>query len=402
MMRRRDFMLTAALAAASPTFLRAQTDNRPDDLRITRITAFDLPLQRSKLVGRNARLGVHGDTSTDPMVLIETNAGLTGLGHRRVGRDAFAQLLGEDPLAGLQMDPPRFDSPLGPGTMPLWDLAGKALDKPVCDLLGGSPGSVRVYDGSIYFADLLPPYRDRWRDRFREEIDMGLDHGHRAFKVKIGRGHKWMDQEPGDRRDVEVLRVIRDHAGAEVTIGVDANNGYTLGRTKRLLQRLPDLGFAFMEEMFPEDVDQYLELRRFLEDNGRDILIADGETQNAIDPLRPLMEAGAVDVYQLDMRLMGIEGILREAEACRPHGGRVAPHNWGSLIGYYMQLHVGRALDNFYMAEHDPLSHDALVAEGYRIADGRGTLPDAPGFGLTIDRQWLENRAEIRYQLEAD
>jgi branched-subunit amino acid ABC-type transport system permease component len=48
------------------------------------VRGFDLPLQRSKLAGRNARLGVHGDTSTDPMVLIETNAGITGLGHRRV------------------------------------------------------------------------------------------------------------------------------------------------------------------------------------------------------------------------------------------------------------------------------------------------------------------------------
>ena len=40
----------------------------------------------------------------------------------------------------------------------------------------------------------------------------------------------------------------------------------------------------------------------------------------------------------------------------------VAPHNWGSLVGYYMQLHVGRAIENFYRAEHDPLS-PALFAE---------------------------------------
>ena len=112
-----------------------------------------------------------------------------------------------------------------------------------------------VYDGSIYFADLLPQYADRWRDRFREEIDMGLKRGHRAFKVKIGRGARWMPRAEGDSRDVEVLKTIREHGGEELIIGVDANNGYNLAGTKKLLGALPDYNFAFVEEMFPETVD---------------------------------------------------------------------------------------------------------------------------------------------------
>ena len=65
--------------------------------------------------------------------------------------------------------------PLGNGTMPLWDLAGKSLRTPAYKLLGGAgQEKVPVYDGSIYFADLLPQYADRWQDRFKEEIDMGL------------------------------------------------------------------------------------------------------------------------------------------------------------------------------------------------------------------------------------
>src|SRR3712207_8349219 len=50
--------------------------------------------------------------------------------------------------------------------------------------------SVPVYDGSIYFSDLLPDYESNWRDRFRGEIDMGRERGHRFFKVKIGRGKR--------------------------------------------------------------------------------------------------------------------------------------------------------------------------------------------------------------------
>ena len=85
------------------------------------------------------------------------------------------------------------------------------------------------------------------------------------------------------------------------------------------------------------------------------------------------------------MNAFGIEGILREAAMTRPQGLLIAPHNWGSLVGFYEQLHVGRAVPNFFRAEHDPLSSDALIADGYRIANGTCSVPDAPGFGLAVD-----------------
>ena len=88
--------------------------------------------------------------------------------------------------------------PLGSRTMVLWDLAGKILKRPVYQLLGGTgPGKVPVYDGSIYFSDLLPQYAAKWQDRFKEEIDMAMQAGHRAFKIKIGRGKKSMERESG-------------------------------------------------------------------------------------------------------------------------------------------------------------------------------------------------------------
>ena len=55
------------------------------------------------------------------------------------------------------------------------DLLGKLRVKPVYELLGAAGGiAVPVYDGSIYFADLLPEYEAAWQDRFREELDVGL------------------------------------------------------------------------------------------------------------------------------------------------------------------------------------------------------------------------------------
>jgi D-galactarolactone cycloisomerase len=397
-MKRRDFLKAGVSATLFSRLLSA--GELPRDLRITRIVGFDLITRRSKLAGKNSHLDVHGDQSRDRMVRIFTNAGLEGLGNCRAAKESLARLLGQSPF---EPDPasPRMNRVIGSQTMPLWDLAGKALKKPVHQLLGdkGRP-RVSVYDGSIYFADLLPQYADRWQDRFRRELDMGLQRGHRGFKVKIGRGFKWMDRAAGDARDVEVLRIIREHAGKDVLVGADANNGYDLPGAKRFLEQAGRLDLAFLEEMFPEQLDACLDFKRSIAAGGYKTLLADGETQSELEPFKPYIRAKAMDVLQADMNHFGFEGILEEAQMARPQGILIAPHNWGSLVGFYMQLHVGRAIDNFYGAENDPLSSDVLIADGYKITDGACSVPDSPGFGLTIDETKFKD-VKVNFDLRA-
>jgi L-alanine-DL-glutamate epimerase-like enolase superfamily enzyme len=209
-----------------------------------------------------------------------------------------------------------------------------------------------------------------------------------------------MPPEEGYARDVEVLKTIRQHAGPKVLIGVDANNGYDLAKTKRLLGELTDYNFAFLEEMFPEQIEKCLELKRFILQHRWKTLVADGETQKKLDAYKPFIKARAIDILQGDMNRFGFEGILTEAAWCKPQGLKVAPHNWGSLVGYYMQLHVGRAITNFYRAERDPLSNTVLIAEGYKILDGRSSVPDAPGFGLKIDEGKFVTGVRVNFDIK--
>jgi L-alanine-DL-glutamate epimerase-like enolase superfamily enzyme len=397
-MHRRTF-LTAIATAAIARAVRAA--DPPKDVRITRAIGFDLPLRRSKVAGRNARLDVHGDRSNDRMVRLYTSSGIEAVGNCRATEKAVGELIGKDPFALYRPNERRVTGPLGPGTMPLWDLLGKLVKKPVYELLGGAgPARVPVYDGSIYFADLLPQCADKWQDRFREEIDMGLKIGHRAFKIKVGRGFKWMKRDDGDARDVEVVKLIRQHSGKDVVLCVDANNGYDLAGAKRFLEKVGDTNLGFVEELFPETVEECLELKKFMKDNGWTTLLADGETQGDLEVFKPFLRAKAIDVYQADMNRFGFEGILTEAAWAREAGGLVAPHNWGSLVGYYMQLHVGRAVSNFYRAEHDPLSTEVLVADGYDRKDGSTSVPAAPGFGLAIDERKFATDVKVRFDLK--
>lgn len=402
-MNRRDFLSASALSALAPTCARALA-SAPESLRdltITRAVAFDLPNHRSKVAGKNSHRDVHGDRATDRMLRLYTNQGVDGIGNLRVSRDDVAHILGKNLAQLFAADEHRMTGPLGPGTTALWDLAGKSLNKPVHQLLGGAgPDRVAVYDGSIYFLDLLPQFADSWQDRLRREIDMALALGHRAVKVKIGRGFKWMPRAEGDRRDVEVLRTIRAHAGDDLLIGVDANNGYDLDGARRCFDQIGELRIAFAEEMFPETVDDCLAFQAYLRDNGWDTLLADGETQSDLDVFRPFIDRKAIQVYQADMKRFGFEGILTEAAWAAPQGLQVAPHNWGSWIGYYMQLHVGHAIPNFYRAEHDPLANELLIADAYSIKDGDATLPDAPGLGITVDESRFAS-AKIHFDLKA-
>ena len=399
-MRRREFLAATAGAMMLPARLLA--GQAPRDVKITRIVGFDLLTQRPKLVGKNSRLDVHGDRARDRMVRLFTNAGVEGLGNCWQGKHVLAGLLGRNPFDFVnRVSPQRVTGPLGSQTMPLWDLVGKLLHRPVFQLLGAKgPQRVPVYDGSIYFADLLPQHAANWRDRFKEEIDMGLRQGHRAFKIKIGRGAKWMERAGGDARDVEVVRLIRQHAGPDVLLGVDANNGYDPAGAKQFLSQAGELRLAFVEELFPEKVDECLELKRWIAGRDWTTLLADGETQQSLEVFRPFIAAKAIDVLQADMNRFGVEGILTEASWAKPQGILVSPHNWGSMVGFYMQLHVARAIDNFYRAENDPLASDLLIADGYEIRDGTCSVPEAPGFGLILDEANF-SRVKINFDLRA-
>jgi len=401
-MNRRNFLTasSAALTTLSSAGWSWAKDS-PKDIRITRAIGFDLVSKRCKMAGKNSRLDVHGEQATDRMVRLFTNTGQEGFGNCRAAQEAVASLLGKNPFDFFQPQEKSMKGPLGSQTMALWDLVGKIQKKPVFALLGGKgPGRVPVYDGSIYFADLLPQYADRWEARFAEEIELGLKRGHRAFKIKIGRGAKWMPLEEGFERDKAVVRLIHRHAGPDILLGVDANNGYDLARSKRFVSDLGDIPLAWLEELFPEQVDQCLELKAFIAEHHWKSLLADGETESSLDAFRPFLAAKAIDIYQGDMNRFGLEGILSEAAMAAQAGALVAPHNWGSLIGFYEMLHLGLVLPNFYRAENDPLDSEIVEAEGISIRNGLAEVSNAPGFGLKINEQKFATMIKPRFDLK--
>jgi D-galactarolactone cycloisomerase len=386
---RRSFLRNAACLLAGVRVVSAdeRTPSARDlnKFKITQVTGFRHVGPRPRLVGKNSHLEVHGAETRDNVIRIRTDQGVEGFGWAGgTTPETARRLLGHN-LDEFWQPGVGVVSPLGRADHVFFDLVGKALNVPAWKLLGGQgPEWVPVYDGGVYFNDLLPQYQQRGVGRLVEEVEESLKTGHRAFKIKVGRGFKWMEKEAGFQRDVEVLRAIRKTVGKEVKLGVDANNGFDLETTKRWLDALGD-ELYFIEEMFPEQVDQDLELKTHIQGKGWKTLVADGESAREVSHFDPYIQGDALDVLQPDMRAFGftLEWELSKRIVAKPQI-KLAPHNWGSFLGLYMQLVFARGVSNVLMAEEDRSASDLFDTSAFTFKEGRIRVPDLPGCGILL------------------
>ncbi len=358
--------------------------------RIVQIEWGVLEGQRPRHAGSNARRGDHGITVRVPLARVTTSDGAMGWGRCNAGRDDLAALLGAS-LADI-FDPARgVAEPWLPCEYPLWDLMGQRAGKPVYALAAAvtgapvpTPPHVPCYDTSLYFDDLHLASDDAAAALIAQEARDGYARGHRAFKIKVGRGARYLPFAEGTARDIAIVRAVREAVGPDPAIMLDANNGYTLNLTKHVLTETAECGIFWMEEPFHEDALLYEDLRSWLAREGLPTVIADGEGEAS----RALMEwarDGLVDVVQYDIFAHGLTRWLATGAQLDAWGRRSAPHHYGAHLGNYYAPHLAGALRGFTFAEWDEVTTPGILAPGYDVRDGWLTVPDAPGFGLILD-----------------
>lgn len=244
----------------------------------------------------------------------------------------------------------------------LHDLKARLLGVPVAQLLGRARAAVPIYASGGFCS---------WdQGRLRQWCAARACAG--AVKIKVGR-------EP--RRDVERLEVARAAApGAELM--VDANGAYaTVAEAVRWTEALAAAGACWMEE--PLSSDDLDGLRRVRERAPAGVAIAAGEyCWSALDARR-LLEAGAVDVLQLDVtRCGGLTGALTiDALACA-HGVPTSLHCApAASVHAAVAMQTAAHLEHF----HDHVRvEDAVFASPPRPDGGLLAPPDRPGLGLEL------------------
>lgn len=159
--------------------------------------------------------------------------------------------------------------------MALLDLVGKRRNCPVYRLFGDAiRDRIDVYDGSLYFVDVESGKGAEAVAQIAREI---REDGYRGLKIKVGRPWKWMPGEAGVVRDIDAVIAAREAVGANMNLMADANNGYQghFNWAVRFLRETSLYKLGWIEEIFPETVEDYTELHRVLQKVNADLPVAD-------------------------------------------------------------------------------------------------------------------------------
>jgi L-rhamnonate dehydratase len=360
---------------------------------VKRIEWARLEGQRPRHAGKNARLEAHGVIVRPPIARVTLSDGSSGFGISYAGREASPReamqpVLGQ-PLESVFSGQP---GPPGPLDYPLWDLAARRAGKPVYALAAeaagvtppAAPPRVPCYDTSLYFDDLHLDSHEAAAELMAQEARQGYERGHRAFKIKVGRGARHLPLEAGTQRDIAVIRAVRQAVGPQPRLMVDANNGYNLNLAKRVLEETAECRLFWIEEAFHEDPVLYRDLKEWLASRGISTLIADGEG-TAAPALLDWARNGIVDVVQYDYASYGFSRWLLTGRRLDEWGARTAPHHYGGHYGNYASGHLAGAIRGFTFVEWDEATTPGLDGSAYTVQEGHVTLPELPGFGVRLE-----------------
>jgi D-galactarolactone cycloisomerase len=401
-MKRRTFLhaLNVGIASAAlfngkshAAHLTSLLDRTADDEelayhRIQDIKFSNVQLNYPRLVGKNARLDLHGYGPNIEIVCLVTDKGAMGWASLRGSKRDAEQIMGE--LVGKKVSE-LFAVKTGtlqdrhiPFDMALHDLAGVILQKPVYALLGkDKPFITDYYSGMIYFDDLEPADKPAGIDRILEECHYDYNVGYRQFKLKIGRGHKWMPYEEGLQRDIDVTKAV-EQAFPDCEILVDGNNGFTSDQFIDYLKGIAGVKLFWIEEPFHETVADYQKLRNFIKGEGIKTLLADGEADPDQQFLKELIQMELLDVHLTDIEGLGFTNWRRLMPELQELGAQASPHAWGSLLKTNYTAHLAGGLGNTVTIEGVTSSSDEVDLSGYVIKDGKLIPPSAPGFGMPL------------------
>ena len=265
--------------------------------------------------------------------------------------------------------------------MALFDIAGKRLGAPVCDLLGGR------------YRDTIPLSFSIANPRLEEDLELAArlyGEGLRLFKVKTGFA--------GHREDLRRLEKLRAALPDDAELRVDYNQGLEPYDAIRQLRDIEAFSPGFIEQPIPgAQVEALAEISRAIATP----IMADEAVFTPEDAIR-LVRLRAADLVSI--KIMKCGGMLRgkriaaiaDAAGIASYGGDMFETGIAHLAGTHMiaatpSISLGC---EFYQATYY-LQEDLLQAP-FPVRDGQVHVPRTPGLGSDVDVERLERWAVER------
>lgn len=249
--------------------------------------------------------------------------------------------------------------------MALWDLVGRALDKPLHHLFGACRDKIWTYaSGGLWLS-----YTE---DELVKEAQEFIDQGFRSMKIRVG--HQDI------KKDVARVKLIREAVGPDIELMVDANQSFTPKQAIQLGRRLEEFDiFWFEEPVAAYDLEGHAEVRSRLDMN-----VASGETDYTRYGMKDYIQSRACDILMPDLqRIGGLSEMRKTAALASAFNMPISTH-----IFTEHSLCIAGSAANCISVEHMPW-YAPLFNEEMVIQDGYIEIPDRPGTGFTLNLDLL-------------
>jgi galactonate dehydratase len=283
--------------------------------------------------------------------------------------------------------------------MALWDIKGKALGRPVWDLLGGKMReSVPVYSHVQNIDDIDACVADAKRQVALGYQALKLD----PFGPEMGKHHRrYIDGKisaAGANYADDLMGALRDGIGQDIELMIDAHGNFDVSTATELCNRMMKHNLTWFEEpLQPESLDAHRQLRR-----NTDINLCIGERQYTRWDFAPYLQEGLVNYIMPDICWTGgISEMKRIAILAETYYVPISPHDASGAFNVITGAHVLMNVPNIYrleMSEHSLKNYNSVITEPLDIRDGHLHLPDKPGLGFELDLDFIGSHPDPEWE----
>ncbi len=277
---------------------------------------------------------------------------------------------------------------IGAVEMALWDLKGKALGKPICELLG----PMRT-DPVIPYASLQPAGSnfEAYRDALCQSAEKAKALGFKAVKSEVTMNGPYAHHglvESYDRH-TEVVAAVRKTLGSDITLMVDVQYLWEDAATALSVVRdWAEFEIFFLETpIWPDYLDEYAKLCE-----EAPMPIAAGEWLATRYEFEELMDRGKINVAQPDVgRVGGLSEAKAVCDMAAERGLAIVPHCWKTGVSISATAHMAFTTPHCAFIEYLPPElcvetlRKELVAEELTLVDGTIRRPTRPGLGVELN-----------------
>jgi len=277
--------------------------------------------------------------------------------------------------------------------MALWDIAGKAVEKPVYELLGGKVHEkLRSYTylypetGNVYENDPAV-YRDP--DVAAEAAAKCVAKGFTAVKFDPAGPYTTFDpRQPSlERMDLSeaFCHALREAVGSNADLLFGTHGQFTTSGAIRLARRLEKYDPLWLEEPTPPEVPE--EMARVARQTT--IPIATGERLTTKYEFARVLETQAASIIQMALgRVGGLLEAKKIASLAETHYAQIAPHLYCGPIEGAANIQISACTPNFLILESIQTwggFHADLLEKPMQWEDGYVIPPTAPGLGVELN-----------------